>query len=109
MTNQKNEELLPVGSVVYLKEGVLKLIITARGQLVQLDESDEKPTYFDYLGNLYPQGYDVDNRYYFNQEQIEKVVFSGYSDEEEERYQTVLKEWKEKNSNEYVLGKDSLK
>ncbi|MDR0300158.1 MAG: DUF4176 domain-containing protein [Streptococcaceae bacterium] len=103
MAEIKEEQLLPVGSVVYLKEGTLKILVTARGQLVKLKENGDKPTYFDYLGSLYPQGYDVDNRYYFNQEQIEKVIFVGYSDDEAQRYQVVLNEWREKNQDKYLL------
>ncbi|GBG97083.1 DUF4176 domain-containing protein [Lactococcus termiticola] len=103
MTENNLEQLLSVGSVVYLKEGTLKVVVIARGQLVKLKENENKPTYFDYLGSLYPQGYDVDNRYYFNQEQIEKVVFPGYSDDEEQRYQVVLEEWKKANQDKYIL------
>ena len=102
MTNEKL--LLPVGSIVYLKGGTLKVIVIARGQLVQL-KKDEKPTFFNYLGCLYPQGFDVENTYYFNQEDIEEVLFTGYQDEEERRYIKVLEEWKDTHSDDYEVGK----
>ncbi|MDR0299876.1 MAG: DUF4176 domain-containing protein [Streptococcaceae bacterium] len=96
-------QLLPLGSIVYLKEGTEKVIIAARGQLVQAKELDDKPTYYDYMGNLYPSGFDVKNTYYFTRESIEKVIFTGYQDEEETRYTEVLEEWQEDNSESFVL------
>ncbi|MDR0299882.1 MAG: DUF4176 domain-containing protein [Streptococcaceae bacterium] len=103
MAEIKEEQLLPVGSVVYLKEGTLKVVILARGQLMA--EKLGKQIYYDYLGGIYPQGFSMDNSYNFNNEQIERIVFKGYEDEEEERYRTVVKEWKMKHKEEYNIEK----
>jgi len=38
---------------------------------------------------------DIDNQiYYFNEENIDKVVFEGYSDQDEMRFQELFKEMK---------------
>lgn len=104
MENEDNvlEKLLPVGSVVYLKNGTVKLVILAIGQLLSSDsEKDELPTFYDYLAGIYPQGFDETHKYYFNQADIDSVVFIGLSDEESDRYQEVVSEWKVNNKNEY--------
>ncbi|MDR0299885.1 MAG: DUF4176 domain-containing protein [Streptococcaceae bacterium] len=107
MAEIKEERLLPVGSVVYLKEGTLKVVILARGQLFK--EKSDKPTFYDYLGSLYPQGFDQSNSYYFNKEQIAEVIFSGYYDDEEGRYLNVLGKWKIEHKSEYnILSNDEM-
>jgi hypothetical protein len=103
MENEK--KLLPVGSVVYLKEGTLKLVVLSRGELVLVHKDDEKSVYFDYMGGIYPQGNDPENNYYFNHEDIEKVIFKGYIDEDENRYLEVLRAAKENNKNSYITEK----
>lgn len=52
---------------------------------------------YDYSGCLYPQGLDPNNVFYFNEENIDKVLFEGYKDEEEDRFQEVYNHWMEKN------------
>ena len=83
-TNFKDSELLkeeiamlPIGSIVYLNEGTNKLMIVSRGAIL---EEEETPILFDYAGCFYPQGLDIENLFYFNQENIDEVVFEGYSD-----------------------------
>ena len=77
---------LPIGSVVSLKNTKKRLMVT--GFYVK---SDEKDVYFDYLGCIYPEGMvsEHDN-YVFNNEQIEKVVYSGFIDEEETNFKKML-------------------
>ncbi|MBS9334785.1 DUF4176 domain-containing protein [Fructobacillus sp. M1-13] len=84
-------EFYPVGTVLYLKQGTLKLVVFARGQLLE-NEEDELPTYYDYLGAIYPQDYETERLYYFNAEDVDSVVFEGYSDDDGQRYQAVLSE-----------------
>ena len=38
------------------------------------------------------------NTFYFNGENIDKVVFRGYEDDEEERFQRVFEEWRKDNN-----------
>lgn len=107
MADENNISLYPVGTVVYLKKGTLKLVILAKGQLLQAeDNSDELPTYYDYLAGLYPQGYDVDHMYYFNAEDIDQVVFTGLESDDEIRYQQVISEWQKNNANAYLKGEN---
>ena len=73
------EELLPVGSIVLLKEAKRKVVII--GFAVVEDGSKE---IWDYLGAPYPIGVlSNDKNLIFNRNQIEKVVFIGYSDDED--------------------------
>ncbi|WEV56395.1 DUF4176 domain-containing protein [Ligilactobacillus acidipiscis] len=61
---EKKNALLPLGSIVYLEKGTVKLMVVGRGAV-------------------------------FNDD-IDKVVFRGYEDEEEQRYLEVYQDW-EKN------------
>ncbi|WEV56408.1 DUF4176 domain-containing protein [Ligilactobacillus acidipiscis] len=92
MTEKKNI-LLPLGSIVYLEEGTVKLMVVGRGAVFDDDGSDK---YSDYVGVEYPSGIDPENALFFNNEDIDKVVFRGYEDEEEQRYLEVYQDW-EKN------------
>lgn len=73
------KELLPIGSIVLLKDGEKKLMING---IKQIDASGDGKEY-DYLGVLYPEGHIGDQfQYLFNHEDIDKIVFHGYEDEE---------------------------
>ena len=74
-------EMLPLGSVVYLKEGNKKVIIIARGLVAK---GDENLIFFDYGGVPYPEGLQDDQMAYFQHDAITKVVFRGYSDLDDE-------------------------
>lgn len=67
--------MLPISSVVYLKNGYEKLIIIQR--IIDFN-IDENLYYMEYAGALYPDG---NEPFYFNEENIDKVVFKRYSDE----------------------------
>lgn len=96
--------MLPIGSIVYLKEGTSKIMILNRGPIIPPEGNGEKGTMFDYSGCLYPQGLDPNNVFYFNEENIDKVVFEGYKDEEEERFQEVYNEWLKVNGSKIEKG-----
>ena len=83
-----NEEvLLPIGSIVVLKEGYKKLMVIGR---MQLQGKEER--LWDYLGVLYPEGYLGEGyTFLFNNEDIEEVVFEGYTDLEDEAFRVALK------------------
>ncbi|GGK09387.1 type II secretion protein [Lentibacillus kapialis] len=93
--------MLPIGSIVYLKEGTSKLMILNRGPLL---ETDGERKMFDYSGCFYPQGLDPDNVFYFNEENIDDVVFEGFTDSEEKRFQKVYNDWKEENASNIKKG-----
>lgn len=85
------EKLLPLGTIVYLKEGNTKIMVVGRGASFS-DEEGQK--YSDYIGVIYPNGINPEDALFFNHDDIDKVIFKGYSDEEEERYLQVFDEWK---------------
>lgn len=82
--------ILPIGSVVYLKEGNQKIMILNRGAVV---EQDDRQVYFDYTGALYPEGLNPEQVYYFNREDIDEVIWEGYSDSDEKRYVELYEKW----------------
>jgi hypothetical protein len=73
------EKYLPVGSIVLLTGGTKRLMIT--GYCMQ---TEERPgVIYDYSGCLYPEGVirsDVTS--VFNHDQIERIDFVGFTDEE---------------------------
>lgn len=81
------EKFLPLGSVVLLKNATKRLMIT--GFYVKADENGEK--IYDYVGCLYPEGViSSKENCVFNHEQIDKIFFIGYSDDEEKRFKEKL-------------------
>lgn len=86
------EKFLPIGTVVQLKNGKVKLMILNRFPLYN---DNGEIGYFDYAACLYPNGNTDNQAYFFNQENIEKVWFEGYVDETEERMQQRFKLEKE--------------
>lgn len=80
------KNFLPNGSVVLLKNGQKKIMIYGRRQRRVTDNQE-----YDYIACLYPEGnINEDYMYLFNHEDIEKVVFRGYSDAEEEAFVNTL-------------------
>ena len=90
----KSNELLPLGSIVYLEEGTRKLVIVGRGVIFEDQESGEQ-VFADYMGVLYPIGLQTESTIFFQHENIDKVVFRGYSDEEEEHFMDIYSKWEE--------------
>ncbi len=71
---------LPIGSIVLLKNGQKRIMIYGRRQKRVTDNHE-----YDYIACLYPEGnIDENYMYLFNHEDIDTVVFRGYSDVEEE-------------------------
>ena len=76
------DKYLPIGSVVLLKNGRKKIMIYGRKQM-QVETGEE----WDYLACLYPEGnINEEFMYLFNHDQIDKVYYLGYEDEEEKRF-----------------------
>lgn len=73
--------LLPIGTVVLLKNSTKRIMIIGLLQK-QLKEGDE--VIWDYSACFYPEGYmGPDKTFLFNSNQIEKVFAVGYQDEEQ--------------------------
>ncbi len=96
--------MLPIGSIVYLKEGTSKIMILNRGPIIKMNDEE---LLFDYSGCFYPQGLLPDNVFYFNHENIDEVIFEGYTDADEERYQKLYYNWTTENQDQYKKGKVS--
>lgn len=75
----KIKDLLPVGSIVLLKDGEKKLMIYG---IMQNDAGGTGKNY-DYLGVLYPEGHIGEGfQYLFNHEDIDEIIFRGFEDTE---------------------------
>lgn len=88
------KQLLPIGSVVRLKEATRLIMIFG---VLQLNSKDEKKCY-DYVGVPYPEGrmdslLDIN----FNHDSIEEVVFTGYKNEEYHRFMGILNQLQASN------------
>lgn len=88
----EGKKLLPLGSVVLLEEGLQKLVIVGRGA-VYTDQQSKKDTFADYMAVLYPSGLNPETTIFFDHKNIDKVVFEGYSDEEEVRFLEIYSKW----------------
>lgn len=75
------KELLPIGSVVLLKNGQKRLMING---VMQTDGNGKE---HDYIGVLYPEGnVGLEMQYLFAHEDIDKIFFRGYQDEERDEF-----------------------
>lgn len=83
----KNKDLLPIGSVVLLKNAKKRLMISGYLALIGNNE------YYDYVGNIYPEGFiSSDTTALFNKEDIDRVYSIGFADGETLEYLKFLKE-----------------
>lgn len=75
------ESLLPIGTVVLLKNSKKRIMIIGVLQK-QIKEGEE--IIWDYSGCFYPEGYmGPDKTFLFNSDQIETVYAVGYQDQEQ--------------------------
>lgn len=73
------EGLLPIGSVVQLKESTKRVMIIGVCQ-----KAVDTELVYDYAGCLFPEGYlDPNKLFLFHQERIEQLISIGYQDEEQ--------------------------
>lgn len=81
------EKYLPIGTVVMLKNGKKRVMITG---FCCVDNDDTSKMY-DYCACLYPEGtVSSDKNMMFDHNQIEKVYAEGYSDDEEKLFKEKL-------------------
>lgn len=74
-----NNYLLPIGSVVLLNDMEQEIMIYGRAQL-----QGDGDKLWDYVGCIYPIGYiNKDFNVFFDQKQINEVLFRGYENEHE--------------------------
>ena len=80
------KDLLPIGSVVLLKDATKKLVIIG-----ELQVNAEQNKMYEYLAVPYPEGYLVaDNNYLFNQGDINDIIFRGYTNPERDIFNEAL-------------------
>lgn len=88
--------LLPLGSVVRLKNGEAKMLIINRGVKIRINNQD---CYFQYEACVDPVGASQENIFYFNEEEIDQVIFKGYVDkEDEENFEIAYQKWMKANN-----------
>lgn len=92
--NFERVDYLPLGSIVILKGGVQKVVICARGLVTMVTNP---AGFFDYGGAMYPQGIIGDQILYFNHKDIAKVVFKGFTDDDDVMMTDNINEWFEKS------------
>lgn len=85
-------DLLPIGSVVRLKEGTKKYMICGR---IQADENERR--IYDYSACFFPEGLiDPSQIFLFDRNAIDVVFFIGYQDQDELEFRgNVLSQIKE--------------
>lgn len=82
------KELLPIGSVVLLKDGKKRLMVCGR---IQRKVGEEKC--YDYCACLFPEGIvSAKDLFLFNNEDIDRVYFVGLQDEEEFRFRGFMEQ-----------------
>ncbi len=87
--------LLPIGSVVLLKDATKKIMIFG---VKQTDaDTDEE---YDYIGVMYPEGnVGGETQILFQHEDIQEIFFRGYEDEEREEFINNLSSYYESQNN----------
>ena len=76
------KELLPIGSVVLLKNATKKLMVIGI-----LPVRPEEKAIFDYLAVPYPEGYlGEGSSFLFNHEDILDVIFTGYANPDHQAF-----------------------
>lgn len=85
----ENKRFLPIGTVVLLKNGEKKLMITAYGVF----STTSKDKLYEYGGCLYPEGIiDSNDICAFNHEDIEQVYHLGYASDDWMNYNKIMEE-----------------
>jgi hypothetical protein len=83
------DKYLPIGTVVLLKEGTKKVMITS--YLIFTSGKKEDKKMFDYGGCPFPEGIiESDYAVGFNHDQIEKIVHLGLIDNDQIQFNSLL-------------------
>lgn len=102
----KKDSVLSLGTVVSLKNSDEKLMISGWMQ-IPMNEEDK---IYDYVGYIYPIGFiSVEHRKLFNEEDIEKIYFYGYEDEDGIGYRNKVIEYRNnlRNRSDELLKEDN--
>lgn len=103
-------DFFPLGSIVKIRGSIRKTMIIGRGLMALVNG---KALYFDYGGCLFPEGILGDQIVYFNHQDVEEVIFSGYENEENREMVKKLRNWMEQSDaergNPYEINKQNGK
>lgn len=89
MEEKMRDKYLPIGSVVLLKGGTKKAMITGFCSV----SAEDKTKIYDYTGCVYPEGYlDFNEVCLFDHSQIETIYHLGFINDEEETFKKELEE-----------------
>ena len=77
----KIDNLLPLGSIVIIEGGYRKYVIVARALQVNVNGENQ---FFDYGACFYPDGIVGNKVNYFQNKDVKKVIFEGYSDSDDQ-------------------------
>ncbi len=87
----KNEysKYLPIGTVVMLKNGKKRLMITGYASV----DVSKRDKVYDYCGCIYPEGViSTEQTFLFDHDNIDNVYCVGYSDDEQKEFTAKLLE-----------------
>ncbi len=85
--NEIAEKYLPIGSVVLLKGGEKRIMITGFASI----SPDTGDRIFDYSGCIFPEGFISYNQVcVFDHSQIDKIFYKGLEDEEQKKFNDLL-------------------
>ncbi len=77
------KDLLPIGSIVLLKNSKKRLMICG----IKQTGKDTPQKEYDYMGVLYPEGHIGDEyNFLFDHKDIDQVFFHGFSDIERQNF-----------------------
>lgn len=83
MENEEAEMLLPLGSVVTVKDGDGSLLMIV--SRAAISEVDGVTGYFDYAAVNYPNGVtDINEFMFFNRENVESIQYFGFINADEQ-------------------------
>lgn len=90
LVNETNE-ILPIGSIVYIKGALKKIMIIGRSIT---KEKDGVLYHFDYAGCLYPEGLVSEEIIFMNNEDISDLLARGHDDDDNKELTKRILKWK---------------
>ncbi len=102
------DKYLPIGTVVMLKGGTKRLMISGFCAMENEPAENEETKIWDYSGCLYPEGFLSSNQCcLFDHEQIEEIFHLGLSAEEDEEEKDFKKQLKKAVKNLNKTSEDN--
>lgn len=96
------KELLPIGSIVLLKNAKKRMMICGIRQTAK--ENPERE--YDYMGVFYPEGHIGDEyNFLFDHKDIDKIFFRGFDDIERQNFVERLEEYYQENTKQDMENK----